>query len=222
MTNSIQHLPPNTGEGDFPHFPLQVNPDSLTISAKELHRSLKLKSTFSPWFEKYQNMFEAGSDYTIAEDASDCRLSIYMAQYIAITGKTEQGKAVSAYLAGYIQDLITKLRLKADYYDLVLQCEDLIPATVIAKDYGMSARSFNKLLNELGIQYKQGKVWFLYAKYQGQGYMKGKTHNYPGSKENTHAAEHTYWTHKGRLFLYNYLKQQEIYPLNERIQQEFR
>lgn len=47
--------------------------------------------------------------------------------------------------------------------------------TVIAKDYGMSAKSFNKMLHEYGIQYKQGRQWFLYAEYQGHGYTGSQT-----------------------------------------------
>ncbi|MGL5437099.1 MAG: phage antirepressor KilAC domain-containing protein [Lachnospiraceae bacterium] len=196
---------------------LQVNLNTFTVSAKELHQVIGIKQVFSAWFSKYKDLFDSASDYMTGTDPEDYQLSFHMAQYLAVAGRTPKGKEVSKYLAQVLQDVITEQQPKAAYYDLVLQCEDLISATVIAKDYGMSARSFNKLLNELGIQYKQGKLWVLYARYQGQGYMKGKTHNYPGSTENIHAKEHTYWTHRGRLFLYNYLKQQEIVPLIERL-----
>lgn len=61
---------------------------------------------------------------------------------------------------------IAELQPKAIYYDLILQCKDLFSMTEIAKDYGKSAKGMNKLLHELGVQYSQGGVWFLYAKYQ--------------------------------------------------------
>lgn len=59
-----------------------------------------------------------------------------------------------------------------EFTDNVLLSENVVTTTVIAKQYGMSARKFNKLLNELGIQYKVGKVWVLYSKYENKGYTK--------------------------------------------------
>ena len=44
---------------------------------------------------------------------------------------------------------IAELQPKATYYDLILQCKDLLSVTEIAKDYGMSATGFNKMLYEL-------------------------------------------------------------------------
>lgn len=70
---------------------------------------------------------------------------------------------------------IAELKPKASYYDLVLQCKDLLSMTEIAKDYGMSAKSMNSKLHELGVQYKQSGIWFLYAKYQDKGYTQTKT-----------------------------------------------
>ena len=49
---------------------------------------------------------------------------------------------------------------KADYTDRVLQAEGLITTTLIAKDFGLSARKLNDILNKEGIQYKQGKTWW--------------------------------------------------------------
>lgn len=113
------------------------------------------------------------------------------------------------------QETIAKMQPKAAYYDFILQCKDLIATTIIAKDYGMSAVIFNKLLNELGVQYKQGDTWVLYAKYHAGGYMRSKTHNFADTDGVQHAAEHTYWTPKGRMFLYELLKEQGIYPVDE-------
>jgi len=113
------------------------------------------------------------------------------------------------------QKVIEEMQPKASYYDLVLQCPDLIATTVIAKDYGMSAKGFNKLLRELGIQFKQDKTWVLYSKYQGEGYMKTKTHNYADTNGTQRSTEHSYWTQKGRLFLYELLKSEGVVPLIE-------
>lgn len=120
------------------------------------------------------------------------------------------------FLGGQVveqQKVIEELQPKASYYDMILQCKDLIAATVIAKDYGMSAKKFNAMLHDMGIQFKQGDTWVLYAKYQGNGYLKAKTCNYADTEGVQHSREHSYWTQKGRLFLYDYLKQQGVLPV---------
>lgn len=122
------------------------------------------------------------------------------------------------FLGGQVleqQRLIEELQPKASYYDMILQCKELIATTVIAKDYGMSAKGFNIMLHELGVQFNQGGVWVLYSKYQGNGYLKTKTHNYADADGVQHSREHSYWTQKGRLFLYELLKQRKILPLME-------
>ena len=111
------------------------------------------------------------------------------------------------------QKVIEELQPKASYYDMILQCKDLIATTVIAKDYGMSAKKFNVMLHDMGIQFKQGDTWVLYAKYQGNGYLKAKTCNYADTEGVQHSREQSYWTQKGRLFLYDFLKQQGVLPV---------
>ena len=111
---------------------------------------------------------------------------------------------------------IAELQPKATYYDLILQCKDLLSVTEIAKDYGMSAKGMNKKLHELGVQYNQSGVWFLYAKYQSEGYTQTKTQNYPKPDGTQGSRTHMYWTQKGRLFLYDFLKAKDVLPMIER------
>lgn len=108
--------------------------------------------------------------------------------------------------------IIQELQPKATYYDLVLQNKTLVPISVIAKDYGMSATKLNKILHELKVQYKQGSTWLLYQKYASKGYTQSKTH----AIDADYSKMHTYWTQKGRLFLYDLLKNKKgILPLIE-------
>lgn len=109
-----------------------------------------------------------------------------------------------------------ELQPKADYCDEILQCKGVVTTSIIAKDYGYSAKSFNKLLHELGIQFKQGDIWLLYQKYAKQSWSKTKTHKYMGGDGEIHCAVHTYWTQKGRLGLYRILKDNGILPTMER------
>ena len=106
---------------------------------------------------------------------------------------------------------------KASYYDVVLNCKDTVAISVIAKDYGWSAKRLNRYLHDKGIQYRQGgKIWLLYQKYAERGYAQTKTQSYPGQNGEIHAKVHTYWTQQGRLFIYDLLKQDGILPLVER------
>lgn len=108
--------------------------------------------------------------------------------------------------------VIEELQPKASYYDLILQCNGLLSVTEISKDYGMSARKFNQLLKDLGIQFFQSGRWFLYATYQGNGYATSKTQNYPKPDGTQGSKTHMYWTQKGRLFLYDLLKTKGYIP----------
>lgn len=115
---------------------------------------------------------------------------------------------------------ILELQPKASYYDLILQCKDLLSMTVIAKDYGKSAEWLNKKLHELEVQFKQSGVWLLYQKYADKGYTQTKTQNYPKSDGTQGAKIHMYWTQKGRLFLYELLKNNGIIPVVENEEKE--
>lgn len=111
---------------------------------------------------------------------------------------------------------IAELQPKASYYDLILQCKDLLTVTEISKDYGMSAKGLNTKLHELGVQYRQSSIWFLYSKYQDKGYTQTKTQSYTKSDGTIGSSVHTYWTQKGRLFLYDLLKENGILPMVEK------
>ena len=107
---------------------------------------------------------------------------------------------------------IGELKPKATYYDLVLQNKSLLSVSKIAKDYGMSARALNTLLHDLGIQYKQGDIWLLYAKYHDKGYTQTSTY----ALDEEHSKVSTKWTQQGRLFIYDLLKDEGILPTIEK------
>lgn len=111
---------------------------------------------------------------------------------------------------------ILELKPKATYYDLVLHCKGLLSMTTISKDYGKSAQWMNEKLHELGIQYCQGGVWFLYQKYAMYGYTQTQTHVHSCSGGELQSKVHMYWTQVGRLFIYEQLKKNGIAPLIEK------
>jgi phage regulatory protein, rha family len=117
---------------------------------------------------------------------------------------------------GQQKQVISELQPKATYYDLILSSVDCLTVTQIAKDYGMTAQSLNQFLFEKKVQFKQSGTWLLYQNYADKGYTKSDTvaieykNGEKGSKLNTK------WTQKGRLFLYQLLKNNNILPLIER------
>ena len=107
---------------------------------------------------------------------------------------------------------ISEMEPKVTYYDIVLQCKDVITISTIAKDYGKSAKWMNQYLHDKGVQYKQGDIWLLYQKYASNGYTRTKTFV---SDETGSVKVHTYWTQKGRLFIYDLMKNDGHLPLIE-------
>lgn len=114
------------------------------------------------------------------------------------------------------QKVIEELQPKANYVDIILKSKALVLTTQIAKDYGLSAKAFNKLLHDRGIQYKVNDQWVLYSKYQGLGYVHSRTINIARADGRADVKMQTEWTQKGRLFLYEILKEEGIVPIIER------
>ena len=113
------------------------------------------------------------------------------------------------------KQIIGELKPKASYYDLILQNKSVMPISQIAKDYGMSGKAFNQMLHDLGVQYRQSNTWLLYQNYADHGYTQSKTYAIDVDR----SVMHTYWTQKGRLFLYDLLKNKcNLRPIIERKQ----
>jgi anti-repressor protein len=91
---------------------------------------------------------------------------------------------------------------KVEYYDEVIGNKDGIITNQIAKELGMNARTLNKKLEEMKIQYKQGKQWLPYKKYEKEGYMMTRNTPYEDKSGNIRLARSSVWTEKGREFLH--------------------
>ena len=114
------------------------------------------------------------------------------------------------------KQIIGELQPKADYTDRILQSTGVVPITAIAKDYGMSGSEMNRLLHKLGVQYRLGDMWVLYSRHHGKGYTHSETFDFAHSDGRPDAKMTTKWTQKGRLFLYQLLKENGILPMIER------
>lgn len=223
----------------------------ITISGRELHEFLEVKTPYDKWFHRMSEYgFEEGLDFTTflskstgGRPGQDHQIKLDMAKEIAMIQRTEKGKEARQYFLelerkwnspemvmkramDYLNDRVSKLQTtnlvleqqvselkpKATYYDMVLQNKSLLSVSKIAKDYGMSAIKFNKLLHDLGVQYKQGDIWLMYAKHQDKGYT--QTSTYVTDADSSKIS--TKWTQKGRLFVYDLLRNEGILPIIER------
>ncbi len=115
------------------------------------------------------------------------------------------------------RQIIGELKPKADYVDWILKNPGLVTITQIAKDYGMSGTRMNGVLHNLGIQYRQGRQWLLYRKYHSMGYTHSETVEIVRSDGRPDIEMYTKWTQKGRLFIYELLKDEGILPVIEAV-----
>lgn len=248
---------------------INYNTEQPTVSGRELHKALEVKTAYKDWFPRMcEYGFAEGEDFNplkneqvrdeggrqVTREITDHELTIPMAKEICMLQRNDKGKQFRQYFIKVeeawnspemvmkraleianrrVEELkqrtfslettvavqeqqLVELKPKASYYDVVLNCKDLMSATEIAKDYGKSAKWLNKFLHERGIQFKQSDIWLLYQKYAEKGYTNTKTQTYNGNDGAVHTKVHTYWTQKGRLFIYDTLKAAGILPVVER------
>ena len=110
---------------------------------------------------------------------------------------------------------IAEMNPKVTYYDEVLSCVDAVPITLIAKDYGWTAQQMNNFLYENKIQYPMSGTWVLYKEHSDMGYTKTETFWYRGHGGKNYSQIQTKWTQKGRLFIYELMKNNGHLPLIE-------
>lgn len=112
--------------------------------------------------------------------------------------------------------LINDMRKGNDYLNTILQSNGTVTTTQIAQDYGMSAVALNRKLAEMRVQHKVNGQWILYATHQAKGYVHSRTLNLTHRDGRPYTCMMTEWTQRGRLFLYDALKEVGVLPVIER------
>lgn len=131
--------------------------------------------------------------------------------------ETELVEALSCKLIEFACILGT-VAVDARFAREAMGTSEVFPVSEIAADYGCSAQAFNKLLRDQGIQYKRGRRWYLYDRYQGHGYTATRlTARDTGGRVRTFSSMQ--WTVRGRCFLYNFLREQGIHPTAQKGEQ---
>ena len=96
-----------------------------------------------------------------------------------------------------------------------MDSDELLSVTEIAREYGKPAKWLNLILEDLGVQFREGGSWVIDHDHDGSGYTKTVPITYGGRKTPKHTVQHMYWTYSGKYFIYNLLKTHGIVPLDE-------
>ena len=103
------------------------------------------------------------------------------------------------------KQVIAEFKPIKEYEDTILTSEDTMTITQIGADYGLSAKTLNKILYENRIIRKVGDQWILYIEHMNKGYTKSETFAVLTSEGKEKLVSNTKWTQKGRLFIHNLL-----------------
>lgn len=114
------------------------------------------------------------------------------------------------------EELVDENISNGSIIDLMSGSKEKWLTTEIAQYYGMSAYKFNKLLESLNIQHKEGKVWYINNEYLLDGYMVSAFKNFYEDKQLVERIKFSTWTKDGVKFIYNKLKEVDILPVMER------
>lgn len=114
------------------------------------------------------------------------------------------------------KQLIAQMKKGNDYLNAILASKGTITMTQIAADYGMSAQAMNRRLKDMRIQRRVNGQWILYSGYMAKGFVHSRTISFTRASGRQDTRMQTEWTQRGRLFLYDALKEVGILPLIER------
>lgn len=161
MANFEQLIPANT-----------ASPDRITVSARDLHAALEVKTLFKDWFPRMLEYgFEEGKDFcsflsesTGGRPAQDAEITIEMAKEICMLQRSEKGKQARQYFIQLEKDWNSPEKVMAralqianvQIRDLRAKIEADAPAVRFANalsscDTNILIRDMAKLLKQSGV-----------------------------------------------------------------------
>ena len=214
MFEETEYINEQNGQA-YPMFLMNRDGFSLLAMGFTGKQALKFKMDFVGAFNKMEETLKrttmtALPDFTNPAEAARAWAEQFEQRQI----EAKRADEAEVQILALSQEIET-MQPKVSYYDMILDNKSTVTITQIAQDYGMSAIKFNQTLYDLHIQHKVNGQWILYAEYLGHGYVQSKPVPINHNNGLQTVKYNTEWTQKGRIFLYEELKKNEIIPLIE-------
>lgn len=166
------------------------------------HSKLPNAERFESWVfdEVVPSVVNTGGYIAGQEELSDADL---MAKALLIAQKQIEQREQRINML----ETANKKMLPDAEYGRSLQAKQGITTTSIAKEFGMSAVTLNKLLHDMGVQYRQSGQWYLYRKYQNKGLTTTRTIPIVRFDGQADVKRETLWTMEGHRFIRDLLKE---------------
>lgn len=193
--------------------------NDLGFSQNQINRSNNIYLLSERGYAKLLKILDDDKAWDIYDQLVDNYFNMRVAlKEDSLSFKIPQTFSEALQLAADQAKKIEEQQPKVDYFDSQMRNPGLMTTTEIAKDFGMSATKFNKLLNNIGIQFKQGKHWVLYQQYTGLGYTQYEPYAYKSKNGKDGIHNNLKWTQKGRKFIYDELAKIGVRPTVEQLE----
>ena len=162
---------------------IELKDDNAVFSARQLHKTLEVKTRFSQWVEQNFKMFQEGEDFTsvvgttvvnngAVREIQDYAVTLRMAEHLAMMSKTPKGYEVREYFIQVEKDFNSPEKIMAralkiadnKIHKLEAQMEADKPKVLFANAVSASQTSiligdFAKLLRQNGLDIGQNRLF---------------------------------------------------------------
>lgn len=211
---NIKQLP-NGGKREYPYYKLTKKGCLILASGYNAVLREKIINRWEELEKKERGQFTIPQSYSEALLLAANQAKQIEEQQLALEQQKEELVKASQEIVE-LSATITQAKPKTTYFDIMMKNKSTSVITSTAQDYGMSAKAFNKLLFDLGIQHKVAGQWVLYRQYLDKGYVNSEPVSITHSDGTQTVKYISKWTQRGRYFLYEFLKSKDILPLIER------
>lgn len=211
---NIKQLP-NGGKREYPYYKLTKKGCLILASGYNAVLREKIINRWEELEKKERGQFTIPQSYSEALLLAANQAKQIEEQQLALEQQKEELVKASQEIVE-LSATTTQAKPKTTYFDIMMKNKSTSVITSTAQDYGMSAKAFNKLLFDLGIQHKVAGQWVLYRQYLDKGYVNSEPVSITHSDGTQTVKYISKWTQRGRYFLYEFLKSKDILPLIER------
>ena len=162
---------------------IELKDDNAVVSARQLHKTLEVKTRFSQWVEQNFKMFQDGEDFTsvvgttvvnngAVREIQDYAVTLRMAEHLAMMSKTPKGYEVREYFIQVEKDFNSPEKIMAralriadnKIHKLEAQMEADKPKVLFANAVSAIKTSiligdFAKLLRQNGLDIGQNRLF---------------------------------------------------------------